>query len=337
MERKKYHIILLCICICCGILFMACRVNDTEVSTKVNTKEKTSEAAVSADEPTSEPTETPKEDDPNKENEERFYEAADSMGMGEEEAADYFKTLLKDDVFQNGKMELTGLSIDDIDENGQMDMMVRVMREAYDDMGYGMGCIYFYMNEDAPYCFQKDNLPYFGDWSISHEDIDNDENVEIIIEMHGMGNGGAGDWYPIILKYKNNVGFERMDLPTDLEVDYAVGIEIIINQEPQENTYSTYCPYFDETILFQAPNVDNSEYSKVPDVTTKVGGNLWGFFALQCVEYEGRNALQASECLYGEGGTLHYIGLAEFIIVWDEDGGSRVVEWWIEPDELSQD
>lgn len=337
MKRKKYEITLMCIGICCGILFTACGANNTEVNTKVNTKEKTSEAAVSADEPTSEPTETPKEDDPNKENEERFYEAADSMGMGEEEAADYFRTLLKDDVFQNGKMEFAGLFIDDIDGNGQMDMIVRVSDSEIEYLAYGTGCIYFYMNEDDPYCFSDDGLPYFGGGYISYGDIDNDENVEIIIEMQGMGVGATGDWYPIILKYKNNGSFESMELPTDQDPDYFIGIEININQEPKENTYSAYCPYFDESILFQAPNVDNSEYFKVPEVSTKVGGNSRGFFCLQCVEYEGRNALQASEYLYGEGGIAHYIGLAEFIIVWDEDGGSRVVEWWIEPDELSQD
>lgn len=332
MGRKKHYIIFLGICLCCGSLFTACKVNDTEV----NTKEKMGEAAISAGESIPEPTEAPKQDDLNKENEEQFYEAAASLGVGEKEAADYFGALLKNNVFQNGKMELAGLFIDDIDGNGQMDMIVRVKASEAEYLEYGMGCIYFYMNEDNPYCFSDDSLPYFGSWSISYGDIDNDEDVEIIIEMQGMGVGAAGDWYPIILKYKNNGGFESMELPTDLDPDYFPGIEIKINQEPQENTYSAYCPYLDETIMFQAPNIDN-EYFKVPEISTEVGGNARGFFILMCVEYEGENALQASEYLYGEGGIVHCIGLAEFIITWDEEGKGHVVKWWIEPDELSLD
>lgn len=337
MERKKYRIVSLCICLFCGILFTSCKVNDTEVNTKVNIEEETNNADVSSSEPVPEPTEVPEQDGTNKKNKEQFYEAAGRAGVEEEEAENYFKTLLKDNVFQSGKMEFAGLFIEDIDENGQMDMIVRVKDSEVEYLDYGMGCIYFYMNKDAPYCFYDEGLPYFGDGYISYGDIDNDENVEIIIEMQGMGVGAVGDWYPIILKYKNNGGFERMELPTDLAPDYFAGIEIIINQEPQENTYSAYCPYFDETLLFQAPNIDNSEYFKLPAVSTEVGGNSRGFFGLQCIEYEGENALQASEYLYGEGGIVHYIGFAEFIIVWDEDGNSHVVQWWIEPDEVSQD
>lgn len=339
MERKKYRTILLWICLCCGIVLTSCKVNDTEVNTKVNTEVnaegETSATAVSSDEPVPEPTETPRPDEPDKGNEEQFYEAAERAGVGEE-AENYFKTLLKDDVFQNGEMEFAGLFIEDIDGNGQTDMIVRV-KDSEEHWDYGMGCIYFYMNEDDPYCFSDDSVPYFGDGYISYGDIDNDENVEIMIEMQGSGVGAVGDWHPIILKYKNNVNFERMELPTDLDPDYFKGIEIIINQEPQENTYSAYCPYLDETIRFQAPNVDRSEYFKPPAVTTEVGGNARGFFDLQCIEYEGGNALQASEYLYGEGGIVHCVGLAEFIITWDEDGNSHVVKWWIEPDELSQD
>lgn len=337
MERKKYRIISLWICLCCGIVLTSCKVNDTEVNTKINTEEETSAAAVSSGEPVPEPAETPKQDESDKGNEEQFNEAAVKAGVEEKEAENYFKTLLKDDVFQNGEMEFSGIFIEDIDGNGQMDMIVRMKDSEADYMDYGMGCIYFYMNEDDPYCFSDDSLPYFGDGYISYGDIDNDENVEIIIEMQGSGVGAVGDWHPIILKYKKNGSFERMELPTDLDPDYFKGIEIIINQEPQENTYSAYCPYLDETILFQALNMGNSEYFKLPEISTQVGGNARGFFNLQCIEFEGENALQASEYLYGEGGIVHYIGFAEFIMTWDENGNSQVVKWWIEPDELSQD
>lgn len=32
-----------------------------------------------------------------------------------------------------------------------------------------------------------------------------------------------------------------------------------------------------------------------------------------------------------EGGIAHGVGIAKFIIVWDEEGNSRVDKWWVEP------
>ena len=61
------------------------------------------------------------------------------------------------------------------------------------------------------------------------------------------------------------------------------------------------------------------------------GANCRGFYDLKCVEYEGGLALEVSEYLYGEGGIVHGVGIAKFIIVWDEDGNSRADKWWVEP------
>lgn len=36
-------------------------------------------------------------------------------------------------------------------------------------------------------------------------------------------------------------------------------------------------------------------------------------------------------CYEAAGGIAHGVGIAKFIIVWDEEGNSRVDKWWVEP------
>ena len=72
------------------------------------------------------------------ENVERFYEEAQEQGIEWEEAAKYVQTLTEDNLFQDGAMALTGLRLDDIDGNGQMDMLVMVM-DAQEEPFYEIG------------------------------------------------------------------------------------------------------------------------------------------------------------------------------------------------------
>lgn len=61
-----------------------------------------------------------------------------------------------------------------------------------------------------------------------------------------------------------------------------------------------------------------------------VGGNVRGFYNICSMEYEGRDALVVSEYLNGEGGNVHCVGTARFLILWEKDGSSRIVKWWID-------
>ena len=262
------------------------------------------------------------EEDSDNVNRELFYKKADKQGIGHESAETYFQTLLDDDVFQGGAMELTGLIIDDMDGNGQNDMLVTVL-DSEQKTFYGSGCLWIYMNEDKPYCFAEEDCSYYGWFNAFHADIDNDENVEIVFSAQGSGCGAVGDSYKAIFKYKDH-NIVRMELPSDLNEDYDRGLNVIVSQKPEENSYGAYCPYFDEIISFQALNSFDPT-----DTTQIVGHNVRGFFDLQCVEYEGQNALQVSEYLNGEGGTVHCVATAQFLIVWDENGEANVAKWWI--------
>lgn len=253
-------------------------------------------------------------------NEKRFFECAAKWEVDRAEAESHYRRLCEDNVFRNQTAWLVWADIEDLDQNGQPDMAVMVKDDEYS--GYGEGCIYFYMNEDEPYCFRDEEYPFHFGFDLIPGDFDNDGNTEIAFESLGSGVGAAGDWHPRILKYKNHT-MEPVDFPGD---DYdGRGIRIEITQEEKWDTYSAYCAYMDDTIVFEAENIAD------PDASQPCGGNSRGYFNLWRSDYEGRDALEVSEYLYGEGGIAHGLGLAKFLIVWDENGEGEIVKWWVEP------
>lgn len=257
----------------------------------------------------------------------KFFEETEEQGIDQQEAEEYLQTLMDDNIFQDGAMALTGIQIDDIDGNGQADMLVMVL-DAQETPAYGSGSLWFYMNEDEPYCFSEEDCSYNGWFEAFWADIDNDENVEIVFSAQGTGCGAVGDSYKAVFKYKDH-SIERMQLPSDFEEDYDCGIWVDVIQEPQKDSYSAYCPCFDERISFQAENVEGWD---LPEAAQDVGSNARGYFNLRVAEYQGKKALQASEYLYGEGGVAHYVATAQFLIAWKADGTPEVVKWWIEED-----
>lgn len=264
-----------------------------------------------------------------RENEEKFYAEAEAQGIDRQTAEAYLQILLDDNLFKDGELTLTGLRIGDIDGNGQIDMLVRVVDyiDAEKKLFYGSGGLWFYMNEDEPYGFCEEDCSYFGDFDLFWEDIDNDENVEIVFWSQGTGVGATGDFYKAVFKYQNHA-IEQMQLPSDLEEysgEYGLYVEVI--QEAEENRYTAYCPYFDERISFRAQNIEGRD---LPATAQSVGENVRGFCDLRVAEYQGKKALQASEYLKGEGGVVHNVAMAQFLIIWEADGTPKVVEWWIE-------
>lgn len=264
-----------------------------------------------------------------KENREDFFEAVEAQGIDRSISEKFFNRLTEDGIFQNGIMKITGLMMDDIDGNGQMDMLVMVLN-AKEPSYYGSGSLWFYINDDEPYCFYDEECSFYGWYDAFWTDIDNDENVEIIFSAQGTGCGAVGDSYKAVFKYKDH-SIEKMALPSDFEESYDQGIRIELIQEPEENRYSAYCPYFDERIFFQGQNIEGWD---IPNKARLVGGNARGYFNLCEAEYEGRKVLQASEYLYGEGGIVHGVANAQFLITWEKDGTPKVIKWWIEEDEI---
>ncbi|MDE6203727.1 MAG: VCBS repeat-containing protein [Lachnospiraceae bacterium] len=263
---------------------------------------------------------------PFNENREKFYKIGRNNRIPDSELEEYFCRLWMDNVFGDGEFQLVSYEAADVDQNGQKDLIVMVA----DEFGLtGNGCIYVYFNDGAPYCFRGEVTYGIGFYDECQAgDIDNDGNLELIIAIYNGGCGGAGGSEHIILKYKNNT-FEEMDLSADMGEKYYWGLDVGTYFGDKENTYQAYCPYFDETIEFTA---DNAYYRPFESryANTGAGGNCRGFFGYRCVEYEGKNALQCYEYLYGEGGIAHSLGNACFLITWDGEGNSRAVRWWID-------
>lgn len=254
-------------------------------------------------------------------NEKFFYEHTDAQDIERREADEYWDMLLADNVFKDDTMALTGLFIDDMDDNGVNDLLVMIID--YENIAiHGSGCVWFYMNEDEPYCFDTETASYYGDFDFFAKDIDNDDNVELVLSTYGWGTGFP-DTYKAVFKYKDH-DLKRMELPSDYDRDDEWGIRIKVNQEADKNQYSAYCAYFNEEIFFEAENCDPGK------ALSACYGNVRGFTNLKPIEYQGKNALQASEYLAGEGGWSHLVATAEFIIQWDENGHSYVDSWWIE-------
>lgn len=262
-----------------------------------------------------------------KENRERFFEETQRQGMGTEQAEELFGRLLEAEIFQNGAMALTGLRLDDIDGNGQTDMLVMV-QDAEQIVFYGSGGLWFFMNEDTPCCFAEEDCSYYGIFDAFWADVDNDENTEIVFSAEGFGCGAVGDSYKAVFKYKNHA-IERMELPSDFDEDYDFGLTVDVIREPAADSYSAYCPYLDEILPFHRENG-----CPPPETAEVIGSNVRGFYDLAAAKYRGKNVLQASEYLCGEGGTADCAAIAKFLITWEEDGTPKIIRWWLEEESL---
>ena len=264
---------------------------------------------------------------------EKFYRTAEEdCGLSHEEAQRWFDIVKEDDILDGGAGEIRDLLFDDIDGNGMTDMIIMVQETEMKYM-YGTGAIYFYMNEEEPYCFTDEEVPFFY-WNICYADLNRDGNVEIAIALMGTGNGGTGDWHKVLFSYTGST-MERMEFPSDFDYDddeYEVGLHVDVIMEPEPDTYTAYCPYLDESIPFQARNTyeGESQLAYLEEAPKDVGGNLRGYYDLQIVTWKGRDALQVGEYLCGEGGNAHRVGYAYFILIWDEQGNGSVADWWVE-------
>lgn len=260
-------------------------------------------------------------------NQEKFYEEAGKQGISQQEARACLQILMDDNIFRDGVMELTGLRIADIDGNGQTDMLV-VVQDVQEKFLYGTGGLWFYMNEDEPYCFYEEECPYFGWYSSFWADLDDDGHVEITFCAQGTGCGGTGDHYKAVFKYRDH-SIERMQLPSDHddEASGEYGLDVYVFQEPEADSYSARCVRLDEQVSFRA---ENTEGWDLPDAVRQAGCNVGGFYDLRVAEYEGKKVLQASEYLCGEGGVPHGVAETRFLITWDRDGTPQVLKWWVE-------
>ena len=274
------------------------------------------------------------------EQEKTFLEAGRERGITRSELKDVYRRLLADDLWNGAtwnymseeyNRQINDWVIDDLDGNGQTDMVVMA------GTGGGMvpGEIWLYLNGEPAYILKDETAYYeedfafgFGFWEIPRlGDFDNDGNPELVFEVFNGGNGGPGGRDICLFRRVGDKWMEcRKELPNDREWSGEPGLHIGVACIGVDR-YEAYCPYLDERIEFDGKNnreIGEDEYGRLG------GGNVWGFYDLKCVKYEGKNALECREFLCGEGGTAHGVGEAVFTLAWDADGVCRVADWRVE-------
>lgn len=272
------------------------------------------------------------------EQEKAFLEDGRKQGIAEAQLKRFYSRMLADDlwngaVWEGEEKQISNWVIDDLDGNGQADMTVMV------GSGRGMvpGEVWLYLNEEPAYLLMDESAYYeegrcfgFGFWYVPEMgDFDNDGNPELAFEVFNGGNGGPGGRDICLFRRVGNEWAECFEeLPNDYgeQGDAEVGLRVNVTCIGV-NRYEAYCPYLEERIEFDGQNsreIGEDEFGRTG------GSNVRGFYGLECVNYQGKNALMCWEYLSGEGGNAHGVGAAAFILVWDKDGVCRVADWRIE-------
>lgn len=251
---------------------------------------------------------------------ENFYEQAEGYGLSETQARKLWQSIEKDGVLEREYMCITGMVSNDYDANGITDMLVCLYEDKDGADTYQDGCLYLFMNDEEPYYIYDDFCCYafggiYGDFGA---DIDNDGYTEIGFCVQGTGCGGAGDCQKLVFKYKDG-GLERMELPNDFDYDYDCGLTVQIDKDVTKGTYSAYCPYLEDTIVFDTEQ-NEDDWG---------GENSRGYYSPAIVEIDGRELFTVREYLYA-GCIANWVGDAVFVLDWDENGKAYVRDWYIE-------
>ncbi len=266
-----------------------------------------------------------------------WLEMAADAGMSNEEAMKWYNRFQEDNIFLNNGYIGSGLQFIDADGNGEKDVFLLTMEDynsfnkLKDPEFYSY--FYVYMNSDPVYNvkqdFEKGSVYHFWQQNIVTGDFDQDGFIEIAYNICTGGNGGAGSSDKGVLKYHNHE-LSKIKLPNDLDNDFGdVGLQVQVLAGEKENSFAAYCPYVEQTVEFNGPKyrLESDVITAKPQEGENVGGNVRGYCSMEVVRSEGRDYLLLEEFLHGEIGINDGVGLAQFLVEWNSDGESRVIEF----------
>lgn len=253
----------------------------------------------------------------------KFYELASAYSdMSEEDADTMYRKIEDSKIPDETDMCLTGAVFNDYDRNGETDMILCLYEGKEDSDGYTDGCLYLFMNDDAPCCIYDDFCCYYNGWIFGDfgADVDHDGSTEIVFCVQGTGVGGMGDCQKFVIKYRDNEA-ERMELPNDFSEGYDCGLNVEIEKDAESGNYNVYCPYLDDRIVLETEESEEDIWGS--------GANSRGYYGLTTINYGGRKLLTGYEYIYS-GGIANGLGEVAFVFDWDENGKVFVTDWYVE-------
>lgn len=265
-----------------------------------------------------------------------FYNMGMRDGRSKEMIQECYDFLQQENVFENDKYVINDYYIMYIDDNMEYDYVVSARPnewslEYFADDYEDNGKLMVFMNGKQVYELREDYFCYDHSFeTIFRADIDGDNHVELVLEVFNGGNGGPGGFDMLVLKYKDGI-FEPMRILSDSEnYGYNADLDITVYAGQEADEHVVYCHYLDESIVITGQRATEAELGKTLEPGEVCGGNSRGFFAPDLSEYEGQSALLVEEYLVGETGMVSGIGMAHFLLVWNEEGVCEVADWWIE-------
>lgn len=249
--------------------------------------------------------------------------------ISEEELQVLYQDIKDSKILKGENRQLTGVVLNDYDQNGQTDMIVSVV---YDEKGgdYTGGCICIFMNSKRHYylhdqfwCYKSGDI--FGDFGA---DIDHDGNTEVVFCVGGAEN----ECVKFVVKLMHNE-IERMKLPDDIQIkrghgyvikhDYGqdIWVENGLEREVYRVYYSHHC---DEEVALK---IEGQEVPEELITSNYYGYSINGYYKLALTEYQGEELLAGYEYIY-LGDTI--VGSAVFVLDWDENGEAYVKGWYVE-------
>ena len=233
--------------------------------------------------------------------------------------------------------EITSCIYEDFDENGQKDMAVLISGYFGDEYG---SRLYFYMNGAKQYSYSGGFMNQCFDMEIQSGDIGDDGATEIVFIGQTTGVGGiVGNYCKDIFKYKDGE-FWDITRPGDY-VEHnkqfpdmkEMGYDLEVYWGEEMDTYDIYCPTLNVTKTIYSPYLrdEKGKLYGTPQPGVLVGGNDGGFHTLKITEIDGKDYLVGTEMVIGDGGTLHSLANARFVLTRNEDDNWVIVGYDILP------
>jgi len=270
------------------------------------------------------------------EGKEDFWNRGRWFGRSEESIQKCYDVLQQKDVCEQNKYEVSDYYIMDIDGNMEDDYLVML---GIDDRSYeytagdydDCGRFLIFMNGEQVYCYNDMDYSFtcrYGFMMDFCTDFDNDGYKELFLEAINGGNGGNDI---MVLKYKDGI-FEQMPIFTYNVDDMMPDMNITVCAGERADEYEIYCADMNEHIILKGQRLSAEEIGRTYEPGEECG---WAgdYHLPDVVVYDEGNALLIRKMLKGEGGNVHYIGDACFVIAWTGNESFKVVDWWVEDPE----